>query len=468
MDYFDVLPVHPRPEPLESLSSYLIRLAEANDVGSAQGFVRLLFPNADPASERPLRGYPLASFAQIATLAGCSEESVRATTFFYLGERFGWPGEANLHLFLHKCLAPRLRYCPQCLVERPYYSLAWRFRWLEGCPVHGGRLLDHCGHCHRAARIFGPPLRIGLCPACGGRYRHCSTEALDGAGRARARSRFQDLEYILTPGVPKPRDILSTQWIGYQFAIQRNARDLSLEAVANLTHIPVTRLAFMERGDLQRGLRLQDYLAYADGLELPLRDLLVTPVSFADIEGLRQDRINVNDETAMAESAQAGSMNLGQPPLQHERTPRQNAEALLQRNASYTRVLTTGRTPKLTAEALLREALQMVDALGRLDEPISLAQVARRMKVSVCDLTANWIGASLVRHIEAAKHRQRTLRALRKRDELAERVAQAVAELKARQQPITRRAILAATGLPVWKLDLYPSLKKFYWAHLPE
>lgn len=423
MDYFEILPIHPQPEPLESFTSYLIRLAEANGLGSAQGFVRLLFPASEQTCQRYLRGYPLDSFAPIATLAGCSEDRLRATTFFYLGECFGWPAEADLRLFLRKCLVPRLRYCPLCLVERPYYPLAWRFRWLAGCAFHGVRLLDRCGHCQHAAPVFGPPLRIGVCPACGGRYGDCIAETLTGSDLARVQSRSQDLEYLLTPRGPKTRDLFSAEQIGAQYAIQRHARSLSLEDIARRTNLPIAKLEGLEAGDLQKGVRFQDYLAYADGLDMSVRGLLETVVSSADLERIRPTPSLANDE--------AGIIPLGPP-------------------------------QRLKDMEMLREALQLVDALGRQAEPISLAQVARHLRVSARRLRASSLGTRLVRHIEAALDQQRTERALKKREALAQRVAQAVAELQARQQPITRSTLLAATGLPAWQLDLYPSLSQFY------
>ena len=48
VDFFDVLPVHPQPLPLESLTSYLMRLAEANHITSMTGLSAICFPGLDP------------------------------------------------------------------------------------------------------------------------------------------------------------------------------------------------------------------------------------------------------------------------------------------------------------------------------------------------------------------------------------------------------------------------------------
>ena len=42
--YFDTLPIHPPPERLESLTSYLIRLAEANDHSDRDSFALFFRP----------------------------------------------------------------------------------------------------------------------------------------------------------------------------------------------------------------------------------------------------------------------------------------------------------------------------------------------------------------------------------------------------------------------------------------
>ncbi len=108
--YFDVLPVRPQPEPLETLTSYLTRLAVANQLRSMTQLFKLCFPNKRPKLTIANRDFPPASFGTLATLAQCSETRLLATTFCHLGQKFDRPPEAYaLTMFLAKVLARQQR-----------------------------------------------------------------------------------------------------------------------------------------------------------------------------------------------------------------------------------------------------------------------------------------------------------------------------------------------------------------------
>src|SRR5215469_7672281 len=82
--YFDVLPLHPKPEQLESLTSYLMRLAENNGISSLDGLSALCFPHQDRRITRDIADYPPVSFGNLAIVAASTEEILRTTTFFHL------------------------------------------------------------------------------------------------------------------------------------------------------------------------------------------------------------------------------------------------------------------------------------------------------------------------------------------------------------------------------------------------
>src|SRR5579859_3339289 len=71
--YFDALPLHPRPEYLESLTSYLMRLAEHNGISSIDGITALSFPHQDRRITRDMADYPPVSFGKLAIAGACSE-----------------------------------------------------------------------------------------------------------------------------------------------------------------------------------------------------------------------------------------------------------------------------------------------------------------------------------------------------------------------------------------------------------
>src|SRR6266566_2114957 len=77
-----VLPLHPQPQPLESFTSYLIRLAEANGLQSIREIVALLgSPRRRQESLYNSPDYPAPSFyAGLAQITGCPEERLLQPT----------------------------------------------------------------------------------------------------------------------------------------------------------------------------------------------------------------------------------------------------------------------------------------------------------------------------------------------------------------------------------------------------
>lgn len=82
-----VLPLHPRPQPLESMTSYIIRLVEANglqsinELGVLAG--RMTFSNLKSLD------YPAPAYPGLAQITGHPEERWFDMTFFHLIQRFG-------------------------------------------------------------------------------------------------------------------------------------------------------------------------------------------------------------------------------------------------------------------------------------------------------------------------------------------------------------------------------------------
>src|SRR5947209_3363853 len=149
--YFEVLPLHPPPENLESLTSYLMRLAEHNGVSSIDGISALCFPHQDRRITRDIADYPPVSFSDLGIAAACTEEILRPTTFFHLAAKFGRSTLPQpVSRFVSGCVGQNLRYCPLCLAEQQvkYYQLTWRFLLITCCHKHKCRLLETCCHCN--------------------------------------------------------------------------------------------------------------------------------------------------------------------------------------------------------------------------------------------------------------------------------------------------------------------------------
>src|SRR5258708_6056049 len=203
--YFGTVAIRPKPEYLESCTSYLTRMAERNGVSSVDGLAALCFPHQDRRIARGLADYPPTSFKPLMRSVACSEASLLGTTFFHLGMKFGRsPKPQPLSRFLSGSVATYLRYCPYCLrtQQQPYYSLLWRFVALKGCPVHSCKLLECCGHCGNFLSLFAAPLKVGKCLLCGLELKVCRSEPISEVELSETLSLAQDLEFLLSPFPP--------------------------------------------------------------------------------------------------------------------------------------------------------------------------------------------------------------------------------------------------------------------------
>jgi len=201
--YFDALPLHPPPEPMESLTSYLMRLAELNGISSIDGISTLGFPHQDRRITREIADYPPVSFDQLTTIGACNEEALRGTTFFHLSAKFERSALPQpMSRFLSGCISMYLRYCPLCLAEQceKHYQLSWRFLAYLVCYKHKCRLLETCGHCYALIPLFTSPFKLGYCPKCQKSLELCvKTLITDQTELEVALHAYDDIVFLLTP-----------------------------------------------------------------------------------------------------------------------------------------------------------------------------------------------------------------------------------------------------------------------------
>jgi transcriptional regulator with XRE-family HTH domain len=261
---WNVLPLHPRPEVLESITGYITRLAEANglqsinELGALVGGMRLSSLKKNP-------DYPTVVYPGLAPLTGHSEEAWLDMTFFHLIHYFGVSMNTYaLHRFLAGSFASHLRYCPVCLAERTptYYSLLWRFLLLPGCSEHGVRFLDQCGHCGSPMPIFRPVPHLTRCPLCRGDLRTCKPARLDCDEREPREQRTRDLSLLLTPG-HWPLWEEQAKLIGRRFQMLRQQRDLWIPEVAQRLGLATSIIGDIEYVNRFRQASLKDYMQYA-------------------------------------------------------------------------------------------------------------------------------------------------------------------------------------------------------------
>ena len=118
-DYLETLPAHPRPQSLESLNSYLKRVACANGIHHVNTFSHLTGVR-EPRHWLELR--PAPDYGQLGTVTCCSDRELLALTVYFLGRKFG--REQSLGRFLAHSTASYQRWCPACLAVSS--SLKWR------------------------------------------------------------------------------------------------------------------------------------------------------------------------------------------------------------------------------------------------------------------------------------------------------------------------------------------------------
>lgn len=275
--YFDVFPVHRQPEHLESLTSYLMRLAESNGISSMDGLSALCFPRQDRRITRDIADYPPISFDRLPTLGNCTRVTLLATTFFHIAAKFGRSTLPQpLSRFLSGCVSQHLRYCPVCLAEQEhvYYLLPWRFLSLSCCVSHHCRLLEQCGNCGAAIPLFISPFKMGFCPLCIWNLRGTHVDLVSEVEHQEALARMKDIEFLLTPQQWELESDIVIRWVGQRLAYMRQKEQLTALEISSQLGVTLTVVEGIERGSvLGRGATFQSYVKYVDYLHLSLREV---------------------------------------------------------------------------------------------------------------------------------------------------------------------------------------------------
>jgi hypothetical protein len=294
--YFDVLPLRPYPETFESLTSYLMRLAEKNGLHRFSSLHELIAVTAYSTSQ--LTDYSFSFLKVLADRVNCSESRLLITTMYYLGRKFSRTNSHTLSSFFKGSLGEYLRYCPLCISEKSYYNLTWRFLVLKGCSVHGRRFLDSCGLCGKSIPLFVLPAKIGICPYCSRDLRYCRTSVLSEKEMEEVKLRAGDLEYLLSPQYCEQKDSVQRA-IGLQLEALRQEKHISREQAARELALPLSSFKFLEWEHTEKSgwslqwnqAQLQMYFAYADYLGTSLKSLftLIDTLSSTEQEMITLD-----------------------------------------------------------------------------------------------------------------------------------------------------------------------------------
>lgn len=122
---FDMnLLLHPLLREGEGPRGYLLRLAEANGL-----------------SIRSLRELGISFNLQCLGLPSLDDDRIPLIEYVDRIEQI-----REVHPTVWNGLTPR--YCPQCLVNAPYWHVGWELYWCDACPEHRTWLIDRCPECH--------------------------------------------------------------------------------------------------------------------------------------------------------------------------------------------------------------------------------------------------------------------------------------------------------------------------------
>lgn len=269
-DYLETLPAHPRPQSLESLSSYVKRVACANGIHHVNTFSHLTGVR-EPRHWLELR--PAPDYGQLGTVTCCSDRELLALTVYFLGRKFG--REQSLGRFLAHSTASYQRWCPACMAEQGYAKLPWSFLHLSGCPQHGIRFAEVCPHCQRSVRLTSTSLSLHHCPHCAGDLRQSDGVKLTEAEQEQCQHDWDDLAYLLTPQTWDVDEQSSVRAAFRQrLGFLRRASGVDAKRFARLLGLRPRILVALENETASGcGETFDDYLRYAKRLGWVLSDV---------------------------------------------------------------------------------------------------------------------------------------------------------------------------------------------------
>lgn len=291
-----LLPLHPQPQWLESLSSYIIRLAEANGFQSTDDLATLSGIWSWKYAHAAL-DYSAYCAEKVARIAGCASDILWNATFYHLVRHFAFPAlyVRETRRFLQGSIATSLRYCPLCLAENPYGRLCWRFLAIPGCHKHICSLLSTCGHCGMPVPLLPHVPRLTVCATCQGDLRSCHPAPLPPQRGRHLQRRTHDLELLLMPAGWAP-EITQALAQGSGFLFLRQRKQLSRAEVASRMGREEQVLREIEAGNWGERATLADYWQYTEILDCSLSEVIEAAQIVRDSEQERK-RSRLDDLT---------------------------------------------------------------------------------------------------------------------------------------------------------------------------
>jgi hypothetical protein len=459
-----VLPLRPHPEPLESITSYIMRLTQANGLQSINELAALA--GALPFSSLRSFDYPTLAYPDLAHLTGYPQEQWLCMTFFHLVQHFGYSmNRYSLHKFLQGSLATCLRYCPICLAEHnpAYYSLLWRFLVLPGCIEHGVCFLDQCCFCRSPLPLLRRIPQLTKCPACqrdlrGGIPALLSNDVLEPTALL-----TKDLKMLLTPG-PRYREMEQAKLIGKRFQFLRQCRNLLIPEVAFLMRCQTSVVRDIGHVSKFRQANLGDYMQYAHVLGYSLCEIfdqqsleeLLAPVSEEQL--LNQVEEAIHQLKARGKPILTGSIGdlVGMTGSRLKQYPR--LKKLLVQYEKERKQEIFLLDSKLEDDLVKRveQTLEQLEACG---EPIVLQHVCNLVGLSYAWMVKRYPRIKALFHEYHQKRSGYKRPPRRNEEEKVQQVQAAIDSLVSHGEPVTLRQIRQIVRLTQRQLRSSPRVK---------
>ena len=234
----------PKPNKLESLRGYILRLSQANGYHTNQYILEMAGlwtgRNYDTASNYVLG---TASLAKLSKITNVPEKRLEAL-------RYGLNKQKQSTIHNHKIANEHLRLdypriCPLCLDASNLALSVWDIPAITVCPTHLIPLFDHCPECDARLRWNRPG--VHLCHYCECDFRDYTSDKvlLEEYRLSRLIHQLCMNKPIATRSIPKPLRnhsfgetlelVSSIACLDYQLAdgFQKNNKSLSLKAAPN-------------------------------------------------------------------------------------------------------------------------------------------------------------------------------------------------------------------------------------------
>lgn len=447
--YLNTLPAHPQPQALESLSSYLKRLAKANGIHHLAAFSHLV------RIRKPARLFELSpplDWGQLGQLTQTTEAQLLMLTPYFLGDKLG--REQTMGKFLAKSVVQHLRWCPHCLAEQGYYKLPWSFLQILGCPQHGIKFLDACPHCQQKISLKSSLWTPDSCPHCAADLCQSTMSLLTDAELQTCQVYWGDLVYLLIPQgwqLNPATQVAAAmrQRLGYI----RRSHNLKAQQLAQILGLSKRVLGALEN-ETQSGVgeTLADYLRYADYFGLTLSDVFR--------ESAKAGYIHKDDlyATEMLQQVQTAIQQLKETGIPVTRD--QIGEQLGHTRGTFRKYplvhdllrieaqIRDKRTPEYE-DRLCEQAQQVIDDLNKRQQRISKRKIALQLGYDATKIRKDY---PRVEQLLVSAVNQYQQQKLQHTAQLRQDVEQTLKVFHRRGTPITQQAIAQHLGISEFQL----------------